>query len=230
VKKQIFNNAEVTKLLERYSRHPHSMKLRARLMIAIIPLIDAAISRKRLFHLRDELRQECALKLLKNMHKFKKGRGSAFAFCWSAICNSIISQGKRLSKPSLSLEEEEIAKEAEVAAPLVFQSPEYQYLQKIISIAIDKALFSPELRSFTTDKKHRALSAIRDSVLNGELFSKREHVLKKLRRLRVPRADSQFLIDYVIVSLRAQLYSKKELLYELAARKTSKGLSEVIDQ
>src|SRR4029077_13685024 len=99
--------------MERYVRHPKSQKLKQQILERTYPLIDAAITRKfasnrRMLSLRDDLRQECALKILKGLTKYRAKRGSAFAFIWSTVCNCLKTHGKRMSKGALSIEEDEI--------------------------------------------------------------------------------------------------------------------------
>lgn len=230
MRKPIFDNKKVSHLLERYVRHPHDHDLRQEIMKRMYPLIDAAITRKRMFQMRDDLRQECAMKILKGLRKFDSKRGSAFAFSWSTICNCLKTHGKRMSKGGLSLEEEAIEKEAETASTSVFQSPEYQYLQKVVSKAIDKALSSRELREFHREKDKKALVYIRKSVLSGDLFSDKKAVISKLRTLGIKRKrDAHFLVDYVLVNVRANLYDRRELLSDLVHRKTIPSIPKIID-
>lgn len=229
MRKPIFDNKKVTVLLVRYTRHPHSMHLRQSIMKRVYPLIDAAITRKRLFVNRDDLRQECAMKVLRGLKKFQPERGSAFAFMWSTICNCLKTQGKRMSKSNLSLEEEAINREAEISAVSVLQGPEYQYLQKVIGEAITKALNSGELREFHKDKDKRALVYIRKAVLSGELFTNKKAVLRGLRKSGVKKKDARFLIDYSIVNVRANLYDRKDLLHELVHKKVGPAVPENLD-
>jgi DNA-directed RNA polymerase specialized sigma24 family protein len=227
-KKQIFNSRKVGKLLEKYVRHPHDRELRAEIMTRAVPLIKAAITRKihpkDLPRLMDDLQQECALKLFRGIRKYKAGRGSAFAFMWTIICNSLKTHGKRMSKGGLSLEEEAIGREAEAVSSNASQSPEYLYLQKVVSKTIDKALSSRELRVFHKSRDKEALAYIRKSVLNGDLFSKKSEVLKGLEELGIHRKKARFLADYVIVNVRANLYPSKEALYESVHRKSFPAL------
>lgn len=226
---QIFDNKKVGELLERYSRHPHSMELRQEIMKRMYPLVDAAITRRQMFAMREDLRQECAMKILKGLRKFDPKRGSAFAFVWSTVCNCLKTHGKRMSKGGLSLEEEAIGKEAELASTSVFQSPEFQYLQKIIAVEIDNALASKELREFHKSKDKRALVYIRKAVLSGDLFTNKKAVLIELGRLGIHKKDARFLIDYVIVAVRANLYSRKGLLNDVVHRKTFSSVSQVVN-
>jgi hypothetical protein len=226
----VFDSKKVSHLLERYVRHPHDHTLRQDIMKRVYPLIDAAITRKRLFNMRDDLRQECALKVLKGLRKFNSEKGSAFAFCWTIICNCLKTHGKRMSRGGLSLEEEAIGKEAETASVSVFQSPEYQYLQHVVSDAIDKALSSTELRVFHRLKDKKALAYIRKAVLSGDLFTDKKVVLSGLRQFGIKKKDARFLADYVVVHVRANLYDRKDFLHDFVHRKTVSVVSQITDR
>ena len=229
-RKAIFDSRRVSRLLEKLQDHPKSQTIRQDIMQRAYPLIDAAITRKRLFLYKEDLRQECALKLLKALPKYKRGRGSAFAFFWSTIHNCLKTHVKRLSKGGLSIDtEEDILKEVEVSGPSVYQTPEYRYLQKVLSKAIDSALYSRGLRVFNRDKDKKALDYIKQSVLNGDLFAKKGEVLKKLRRFGVRKKNAKFLIDYLTVDIRDKLYSRKDLLDALTHRKTISNIPEIPD-
>lgn len=227
-KTEIFNNREVTELLVRYSRHPRSTQLRDRIMDRVYPLIDAAISKKRLFHLRDDLRQECAMKVFQNLSKYSEGRGSAFAFLWSTICNTCITQGKKLSRGALSIEEDEILKEAEAASPSKYLSPEHSHLVTILNGILNEAFHSNGLRKFLNPKDRKAVSYLVVCIANGDFFSDRVKVLRHLRQKHgLRKKDSTFFCDYVLVTLRTRLYDKKEILNGLATHETGTSLPKV---
>lgn len=225
-KKAIFNNREVTAMLVRYSRHPRSMQLRDNIMTKIYPLIDAAISRKRLFRLRDDLRQECALKVFQNLSKFDVSRGTAFAFLWSAICNVCATQGKRLSRPSLSIEEEDVLKEAESASPAKYLSPEHAHLVVILHGVLQEAFAANGLRRFVAIRDVNVVRYLTETIVSGDFFSDRRVVMKGLRKYKLKKRDGEFFCDYILVTLRTKLYDKREILNGLAAQETSSHLSQ----
>jgi len=225
-KARIFNNREVTEMMVRYSRHPRSVRLRDQIMDRVYPLIDAAISKKRLFHLRDDLKQECAMKVFQSLPKFSHKRGSAFAFLWTAICNVCITQGKKLSRRSLSIEEDEILREAEAASPSKYLSPEHAHLVTVLSGILNEALLSNGLRVFFVDKDKKAIAYLTVCIANGDFFSDKLKVIKQLRRYGLKKKDSLFLCDYVLVTLRTKLYDKKEILNGLASQEAGSHLPE----
>jgi|SRR5713101_1866303 len=228
----IFNNRRMTNLLEKYSKHPHSRKLRDKIMTGVYPLVDAAISRKRLFRFREDLRQECALKVLMALPKYRRNRGTAFGFLWATICNSCITHGKRLAKSDLSIDSEENARrEAEISQPAKFLSPDVDFLRKLLAKALGQNRNgSDSLRAFSREKEKIAVSFLTFSALNGDLFSERPKVLRQLKRLGIKKKDHQFFLDYVLVDLRSRFYRLRGLANELASSgQAGQSISKVSD-
>ena len=232
MKKPIFSNKEVGALLSRFGRHPHSLMLRNEIMMKVDPLIDAAISKKRLFHLRDDLHQECFLKVVGALHHYNPNRGAPFAFFWTTICNTCITQGKKLSKTNLSLSEEEVKREAEVMSTSHFHSPEKTHILNVLSGVLDDAFRSNGLRSFVDAHDRKAIAYLQQSVRTGDFFHDRPAAVKQIRRFGVRKKDAEFFCDYVLVTLRAKLYSRRDIAKALSTKPVREAnetaLSEII--
>lgn len=230
-KKPIFDDRLVTQMMCKFEKNTHRRGLRDAIMLKIIPLIDAAISRKRLFKNRDDLRQECALKVLLALPKFRGERGTAFAFLWSVICNTCITHGERLTSSDLSLEDDEIKKVAEFKADPT-ESPFRSFVLTTISDGIVEALGRNGFRFGHTHKGRRIASYITKAIASGELFSNRTSVSRKLRKMGIDKREAQFFIDHVLVMVRVKLYTLKELkdAARSVIRETGAVLPEILDQ
>src|SRR5690349_17541908 len=97
-KKPIFNNRLVTQLLKRYVRHKKDLKLRDKILRLTLPLIEASMAQQGMYRGKEDIRQECILKVLQAIPKFKADRGNAFGFMWATICNMSKTMNKRLHK------------------------------------------------------------------------------------------------------------------------------------
>jgi len=207
-KKRIFDNRKVTELMTHYVKHPRR-KLRDEIMRRTYPLIDAAISRKRMYSNRDDLRQECALKVLTALPKFSYKRGSAFAFLWSVVCNTCITQNQRLTFIDQSIDsDDDIRREAEGTVPS-FDTPERRYILKLLSSFFDKA-FSNGDDPTAKRKQKKAYDYISASIVSGEFFKNRHRVASRLRRFGFSKKESQYFLDLVLVRVREKLLHARE--------------------
>ncbi len=170
-KKPIFNNLLVTKLFKEYIHHKKDLKLRDKILKLTLPLIEASLSRQGMFRSKDDIRQECILKVLQAIPKFNPKRGHAFGFMWATICNQSKTINKRLHRPTSSLSTDESAqKEAEANGKDVFQTPENQHVLNLISEAVIEAF---DTNGFVAPKRglHRkACRQIQKAMASGEFF------------------------------------------------------------
>ena len=210
--KPIFDNARVTELLRRYiSGKKKDQHLRNKIVRKTMPLIDAAISRKRLFKNRDELRQDCALRVIQAIPKFNAKRGDAFGFFWSAICNHLITQNEKLEKPQLSLSTDEaILREAEKQPSNPFLMPENRHILNTLIQELNNAFNSNGFRIPDKKRHRKACSRLRESILSGDFFQDRTKIMKKMRRLGLTRRTVKYYTDYTLVTVRRKLLEAKE--------------------
>lgn len=218
VKKQIFDDKVMTKRMAKYSSLVHGastpdsddlLQMRNDIMLKILPLVDAAISRKRFFCNRKDLKQECAVKVLANLDKFDPQRGTAFKFLWTTICNTCRTISGRLGKITPSLEEEANRKEAE--AKPSGEAPDRSYISTAIEEAISDALKSNPATSRFRRKKFVSLcKLIQGSVLDGSFFDDRSIVIRRCKARGICSNDAKLLTDFVLVSLRKRLYNLRQ--------------------
>lgn len=231
-KKRIFDNQKVTKLMAEYSRHPKDMELRDRIIRRIMPLIDAAISRKIKNYtnrddLRKDLRQECVVKLLYALPKFDSTRGNAFAYLWTTICNTCNTQGQRLTRSDLSMSsDEDIMREAENNGHDVFQTPENRHILNVIGASITKTFDTIDLSDIDRKLHQRACRKIKQFIANGELFYDRDLVVRKLKKLGLGRKEIQFYLDRTIIMVRQKLLAAKENSLAITIRKANSTVSQ----
>lgn len=213
-RKQIFNNAQVTVLMKRYTRHKNDLELRNQIICLSLPLIDAALAKQGMYirpELRPDVRQECALKLLKAIPKFNAKRGNAFDFCWTTICNMSKSINERLNRPVLSLStDEETQREAESRGKNLFQTPENQHILNSISKDLEIALNRNRFRFPKNIMQRKASRILRHYVHTGELFFNKSVVVEKLKEVGLDRKQIQFCIEYSLVLVRQKLLEAKE--------------------
>ena len=208
-----FDNKKVTQLLERYIKAPkHNEELRNRIVRKSLPLIEAALHRKHVpSELAEDIRQDCAVKILRNLHKYKKGRGSAFAFLWTVICNHIITQISRRASKNVSLTTSETASgELEVVQKDPLHAPESRYVLQRIDEALAKAF---EVEGFHRQKgrKHRkAVKLLRTSVKDTTLFTQGVKILRKLRHLGLTHEEAKHYVDFTMIKVRHSLLHARE--------------------
>lgn len=212
-KKQIFNNVKVSALMAEYKKHQKNVVLRDRIIKLTLPLIDAAISRKIPYKRRamigSDLKQECVVKLIYALPKFDPSRGNAFAFLWTMICNTCITQDQRMFNRTLSLsEDEDIQREAESNGHSVFETPENRHILNSIADSLDKAFES--IRIPNRRLHRRACRKIREFLVSGELFYNRHDSMRRLKRLGLDRREIQFYIDRTLVLVRQELLTARE--------------------
>jgi len=204
-RKRIFDKEKVGALLVRFKKS-NDTKVRDRIIELTLPLIDAAISRKRFYRNRDDLKQECVLKLLYALPKFDPERGNAFAFLWTTICNTCTTKDQKLSNRDLSLSSDEnIQREAEHNGNgnSVFQTPENRHILNTIGQSLTDAFESVEI---TNRQRHiRACRSIKRFLITGELFYERHRLVKRLKRLGMDRREIQLYIDRTLILVRNQL-------------------------
>ena len=238
-KREIFNNKEVTEMMSRYARNPKSHPhLRDKILKRAMRLVDAAISKKGAFAIipgmgtrahREDLRQDCALKILQGLEKFDPDRGSAFAFLWTIACNTCTTQNQRLSRTdTVSLSTDEDAqRQAEQSGPSVYEAPENRHILNRLGRDIQRAF---ETNGFKIPQKkthQRVCADIRNSIQSGELFYNRMAVMAKLRSYGLRRDDVQYYIDYTLVRVRQNLLQAREDASALTVREVGKDLSEI---
>jgi len=228
-KHQIFNNKKVTHLLGLYAKDVSQVGLRDRIVRNSLPLIDAALSKKHIYANRDDIRQECILKMLYGLEKYEPGRGSAFAFLWTLICNTCITQGQRMSSKNLSLSTDETAqREAEVNSNKVFETPENRHILNALADSIQHA-FRENGFLVPKHRYHRRVCVkIRESIQNGELFYNRVEVMKSLGRLGLDKKEVQFYLDYTLIMVREKLLEARENASALIVKPIGKNVPEVL--
>ncbi len=239
-KKRIFDNEKVSRLLSEYIKGKRKDEhLRNRILKLTVPLIDAAITRKKLHQQwrdlklenKQDLRQECVLKVLQAIPKYDDKRGKAFAFFWSTICNMCISWNQRSLRTmdntnSLS-SDEETRKEAEVSGKATFQTPENSHILASLAASLQKAFDSNGFKVPKKSLHRKTCRDIRSTIATGEFFYDRHAVLCRLRRggEGLSRKEIQYYIDYTLVILRQRLLKARENSDAMELRKISKHVS-----
>lgn len=228
-KKQIFNNIKVTRLLKEYvTQKKKDEKLRDRILLLTVPLVDATIARYGMYRSKEDIRQECILKVLQAIPKFDARRGDAFGFMWATICNMSKSVNKRLHRPVSSLStDEEAQREAEVNGKEVFQTPENQFILTQIAADVVKAFNS---NGFVVPERalHRKVCKnIQSSMSSGEFFFNKNETMRKLRDLGLEKKDVQFYVQRSLIVVREKLLEARTNVDALTYNKISKGFSSV---
>jgi hypothetical protein len=235
-RKPIFNNPKVTRLMKRYVRHKNNLELRDRIVRLSLPLIDAAInklSNKSMYSIykhKEDIKQECALKVIQAVPKFNARRGDAFGFMWATICNMCKTINERMSRPSYSLSSDEaVQKEAELHGREVFQTPENQHILNSIGKSVSKSLATGGFRIPKQKLHRRACKLIRKHMETGEFFFDRSVVTKELKELGLDKKEIQFYCQYSLVVVRRKLLEARENSHALSNSKISKSVSVVAD-
>lgn len=229
-KKQIFNNIKVTRLLKEYvTQKKKDEKLRDRILLLTVPLVDATIARYGMYRAKEDIRQECILKVLQAIPKFDARRGDAFGFMWATICNMSKSVNKRLHRPVSSLStDEEAQREAEVNGKEVFQTPENQFILTQIAADVVKALGSNGFASICEKGlRRKLLQQIQKSMSSGEFFFNKNETMRKLRDLGLDKPLVQFYCQRSLVLVREKLLEARTNVDALTYNKISKGFSSV---
>jgi len=227
----VLNNRRVTKLLQRFSRHKKDVALRNKIVEKAIPLMDAAISRMKLYRYRDELKQECALKVMYALGKYDSHRGDAFGFLWTVICNTCRTHAERLGRPNLSLSTDEvIQREAEASSYEKFQTPENQHIITTIQSQLVKALNNPNSFRPARVRLHRkACKRLKKFISSGELFFDKNKVVTDLKRIGLDRKAIQYYMQFSLVVVRAQLLKARENAGAIAHHKIGQNFSAELD-
>ena len=180
---------------------------------------------------RDEIRQECALKVIKAVPEFDVRKGNAFAFLWTVICNTCRTHAKRLGKPSLSLSTDEVIKhEAEVSAKEVFETPENRHVlnsigKELIHVMNNGNGFHPSRKKGHT----RACRILKSAIADGDLFFDRNKVVRELKKAGLSNKEIQYYCQYSMVTVRMQLLNAKENSLALAHSKIGTGFPPIAD-
>lgn len=224
-RRRIFNNAIVTEMMREFSRRPKNLKLRNKILKKVYPLVEAAMSKKRIYVNRDDVRQECLLKVMQALPKFDADRGSAFAFLWTTICNTCISINQRLCRPGLSLSsDEDIAQEAEASSTAPYDSPANRLILTQLSDDIQLAFATNGFQVPARRAHRKVLLDIRSSVQSGELFYNRSTVMRRLRKYGLKSDDVRYYLDYTMVVVRRKLLDSKENVRAITPRQIGKDL------
>jgi hypothetical protein len=231
-KKPIFDNRKMTILMRRYVRNKKDFKLRDRILTLTLPLVKASLSKQGMYDKRykADIEQECILKVLQAIPKFKPQRGNAFGFMWAVICNMSKSINKRFHRPVSSLSTDESAqKEAEANGKEVFQTPENQYVLNLISDAVVEAF---DTNGFVAPKKklHRkACKLIHKTMVAGDFFFNKSSVVRQLKDLGLDKKEIQQYCQYSLVVVRNKLLEARSNASTITHPKIGKVISTVVD-
>lgn len=231
-KKPAFNNKKVTRLLKRFARNKKNTLLRDRIIELALPLIPRALAKQGMYirpELRDDIIQECALKVVQAIPKFDAERGNAFGFFWATICNMSKSINERLNRPSLSLStDEEAQRQAESNGKNVFQTPENQHILNSIAKDLQAALDRNSYRVPSRGMHRKACRLVRHFIATGELFFDKSLVIKELREVGLDRKQIQFYVERSLIEVRARLLEAKENADAISYTKISSSVSSVV--
>lgn len=220
-----FDNSAVTKLLARYVAHPR-LTLRNEIVEKTMPLVDAAIAKSRFYPNRQDLRQDCALKLIRAIPHYDPSKSNAFGFFWAVICNHLKERNERLCRSDLSMDTDfGIYREVENEYP-VTETAERTYFVKLVRDTVSEAFRHNGSRRFSVEKHQRVCQCIEESIATGIFFENRGMVVTRLRRMNLGKEQIQFFIDYVLVSLRSKLYDLRGSLDAAYPRPFGSALSE----
>lgn len=229
MKKPAFSNKQVTELAKRYAKHK-TMRLRNQILRLTLPLVEAAMARQGMRRNKDDIRQECILKVLQAIPKFDPKRGDAFGFFWATICNMSKTINQRLHKPISSLSTDDLARrEAEQMGKDTYQTPENQYTLNLIGEAVENAFLS---NGFSPPRKrlHRkACRYIHKSMVSGEFFFEKNKVVRRLKSIGLNKKEVQHYCQYSLVVVRAKLLEARENASTLSYPKVGKTVSTILD-
>lgn len=221
-RKSAFNNKKITALCKEYSANP-SEHTRNRILKYTLPLIRAAMVKKHIpEELKDDIYQECVVKLLKAIPKFNVERGNSFAFFWTVICNTIITQQTNMtslvnSNVSLTPSASDDSEMDSIGANL-FTTPENQHILSRASKALDAAF---KQAGFHTPKgrKHRlVLEKIKQAIWSGDLFFNRHEVMRTLRKVGIDKEEVKGYIEYTLVKVRQFLLDTRRDIDALSTK------------
>jgi hypothetical protein len=197
------------------------LELRDRIIKLSLPLVEAALTKQHMFdkRFREDIRQECILKLITGLPKYDPRKGAAFAFVWTVVCNMSKTVNERLHRPSYSLSsDEDVQKEAEANGKSVFHSPENQQILNSISEALAAAALAAtsQLESPRVRVHRKACSYLRKAIVSGDLFTNQTVVIRRLRAIGLDRKNITYYVNYSMVTLRERL---------LVARQNSQAIT-----
>jgi DNA-directed RNA polymerase specialized sigma24 family protein len=221
--KKAFNNKEVTALIVKYSKNPEKNEdLRNEILELVLPLVNAALVRRNVpKEFREDIRQECALKLLTGLQKFNPERGSAFAFFWTVICNVIATQKQRMTPSSmvssLSSTTESDSGTDSIGADL-FRTPENQYILARLARSTEEAIEQSGMLIPNNRKHRKAFEKLKKAIRSGELFSNKAGVIRSLKKTGLRRSEIQRCVDYALVKIRKYLLNARKELSVLENR------------
>lgn len=229
-RRRIFNNEKVTRLMKKYSESyseiENDVVLRNRILKLTYPLIEAAMSRKHIYINRDDIRQECVLKIIQALPQFNAKRGNSFAFLWTTICNTCITHNQRLCRPWLSLStDEDVQQEAEASTTSPYDSPATRHILTSLASSLHLAFDSRGFEIPRRSDHRKILLDIRQSVQTGELFYNRTVVMRRLKRYGLKSDVMRHYLDYTMVVVRRRLLTAKENVSAIAPRQVGKDIS-----
>jgi len=226
VRKYAFNNAKMTRLLSKYARHPKDMRLRDKILRLSMPLVDMAISKKQYFTNRADLRQDCAVKILQGLDKFSPERGSAFAFLWTVICNTLITKNQQLQSHGYSMNSDEDTQREAESVSSVLDTPETKYILRNLALSLSKVVNTNGFSDMPNRK--RVVRYLLSSISSGDLFQDRSVVFDRLKkRYGLSRKDAEFYVNHTLVVVRAKLLAAREnVLQRESVHKTWPTLSQ----
>jgi len=215
-KKQPFDNLLAGELLKNFRHDKNNLKLRNRIVRMALPLIDAAISKKQsqfpsVSKNRDDIKQECALKVILAIPKYNAKRGDPFGFMWTVISNTCLTHIERLNRKNYSISSDEvIRREAEESGTNVFKTPETQHILCTIVKDLNIAMSESSFRVPTRSLHRKACLRIQEAIFSGELFSNRNLVMSRLRELGLNKKEILYYCQYSIVVVRDKLLQARE--------------------
>jgi hypothetical protein len=194
-----------------------------------LPLIDAALSKKQsqfpsIVKHRDDIRQECALKVILAIPKYDSKRGDPFGFMWTVISNTCLTHTERLNRKNYSISSDEaIQREAETNGTNVFQTPDTQHILNTIVKDLNIAMGESSFRVPTRRLHRKACLRIQEAIFSGELFQNRNMVMGKLRDLGLNKKEILYYCQYSLVVVREKLLQAKDNANAIIHRENSQN-------
>jgi hypothetical protein len=184
---------------------------------ATLPLVEAAMSQRGVPRdSRDDIRQECVLKLLKGIPHFNVQRGSTFVFFWTVICNTIMTHRRRIAaNTGISLTSDD-SESSEIPLAEMSHSPENQYIIGTLATAI-LAAFDQDFRNLDQPHHKKAVQTLKKAIQSGDFFFDRAKIIKKLRKTGMRRSDIQYYVDYIMVMARRHLLAARDSIRSMSS-------------
>ena len=171
--------------------------------------MNAGLARKYIpDEMRDDIRQECLMKILLGLRKFDPKRGDSFGFFWTIICNTIVTQQQKLTSRNTSLTPDDSDDSEESSTDtIIFQTPESSLILKQIANSLNDAFGFNNLELKGREKT--AFNYIKKAVQSGEFFWNRSEVLRHVKRYGIPRGTTKQFEQYILVKIRQFLLTAK---------------------